>query len=37
MMLPLSPGAIVLVLAYSLVELALWLRRPFMDGTCTMG
>jgi hypothetical protein len=24
-------------LAYSLVELALWLRRPFMDGTCTMG
>jgi hypothetical protein len=25
------------VLAYSLVELALWLRRPFMDGTCTMG
>jgi hypothetical protein len=37
MMLPLAPGAMVLVLAYSRVELALWLRRPFMDGTCTMG
>jgi len=37
MMLPLSPGSLVLLLAYSLVELALWLRRPFMDAVSTMG
>jgi hypothetical protein len=30
MILPILPGGAILVLAYLLVELAFWMRRPFL-------